>query len=128
MYERNSQVMFGDLKWTILLKLLLLPSTSKYTSSSTNTSLGEYYITIDAYRFRRWGSTELWDCYEKMVRMGQYTGSVHTIMDQINTVICRYLLSYHNTPQTSTNLLPAELLYKRKLCLIYYHWKSVEKP
>ena len=63
-----------------------------------------------------------------MVRMGQYTGSVHTIMDQINTVICRYLLSYHNTPQTSTNLLPAELLYKIKLCLIYYHWKSVEKP
>ena len=30
-------------------------------------------------------------------------------------VICRYLLSYHNTPQTSTNLCPAELLYKRKL-------------
>ena len=33
----------------------------------------------------------------------------------INNVICRYLLSYRNTPQTSTNLFPAELSYKRKL-------------
>ena len=33
----------------------------------------------------------------------------------INTVICRYLLSYCNTPQTSTNLSPTGLLYKTKL-------------
>ena len=33
----------------------------------------------------------------------------------INTVIWRYMLSYCNTPQTSTNLSPAELVYKRIL-------------
>ena len=33
----------------------------------------------------------------------------------INTVISRYFLYYRNTHQTSANLSPAELLYKRKL-------------
>ena len=33
----------------------------------------------------------------------------------INTVIWRYMLSYCNTTQTSTNLCPAELVYKRIL-------------
>ena len=33
----------------------------------------------------------------------------------INTVICRHLLAYHNTPQTSTKLSFAELLHTRRL-------------
>ena len=37
------------------------------------------------------------------------------LLVDIHTVICRYLLSYHNTPQTSTNLSPAELICKGKL-------------
>ena len=33
----------------------------------------------------------------------------------LNTAICRYLLHYRSTPQTTTNKSPAELLFKRRL-------------
>ena len=50
------------------------------------------------------GSTDFYDCYEKNHENGPV---------DINTVICKYLLSYRNNPQTSTSLSPTELLYKR---------------